>query len=209
MPLRNLLLLPNSPIGIDEAAADPYAGYLVYDSFTDANGTALAAHTPEKDVVGGGWGNIKGTGFAIQSDALDCNGSTDQLCSIDCGQADGIRVRLENITLGHFTGVMIRDAGTAPTLACYLGLFDVDANDVSIWLCNGSYVKKAADAEVCAPGDSYNSIEIRVSGNKLTLYVDDVERCDYTDATFNAQTFVGVFGYTEDGTWDAEIFKVS
>lgn len=30
-------------------------GHYVYDTFTDANGTSLDAHTPDIDAVGGGW----------------------------------------------------------------------------------------------------------------------------------------------------------
>src|SRR3990172_10524512 len=41
-------------------SSDPYAAYLLYDSFTEPSDTALASHVPEKDVVGGGWTEIGG-----------------------------------------------------------------------------------------------------------------------------------------------------
>lgn len=39
---------------------DPYADYLIYDSFLDINDTPLADHAPEKDTMGEGW--IEGYG---------------------------------------------------------------------------------------------------------------------------------------------------
>jgi len=52
MPRRRLLL---NLLGFVRKAAPPIDPRLFYDTFTDADGTALTAHTPDIDTVGGGW----------------------------------------------------------------------------------------------------------------------------------------------------------
>lgn len=66
----------------------------VYDSFTDTNGTALTAHTPDEDTAGNGWADISTQGVAvtvgsatIQNNAVnianDGNGAGIDLESVD------------------------------------------------------------------------------------------------------------------------------
>jgi len=81
------------------AGSDPYADYLVYDTFTDVNGTALNAHTPDKDSVGGGWSYDAGTAFTINANQLDVGPEVPCRAIIDAGQAD-IKINGTLITPG-------------------------------------------------------------------------------------------------------------
>lgn len=203
--MSSLTTLGAGPSG----AGDPYAAYLVYAGFIASNGTTIPNYTPEKDVEGGGWAALYGAGFTIQSNDLDCSGPTDQICSIDCGVADNISVRLEGVTIGQYLGILVRDKGAVGELQAWLLQMHTGNNKVTIAELNGGWTERTSDAETMSPGDTYDSIEIRVVGNVITAYVDDVERCSYESATFNTQTYAGVYGYGENGTWNAEKFVVS
>jgi len=181
-------------------------GYLVQDEFDDDNATTLPNHTPDIAPDGSSWAALFGSGFTVQSNELDCNGPTDQLVTIDCGEADNIYVRLEGITIGQYLGILIRDKGAVGELQAWLLQMHTGNNKVTIAELNGGWTERASDAEAMSPGDTFDSIELRVEGNVITAYVDDVERCSYTSATFNAQSYVGVYGYGENGTWNAERF---
>jgi len=68
--------MPARQYAIDRAAveptSDPYADYLMYDTFTDVNGTDLDAHTPEK----GSWTEVDtGALCDIQSNKAQITGA--------------------------------------------------------------------------------------------------------------------------------------
>jgi len=66
---------------------DPYAAYLVYDTFTDDNAVAIADHTPEKDTVGNGWSSYGGAA-TISSNTVLADGLSK--FKIDVGSANVI-----------------------------------------------------------------------------------------------------------------------
>lgn len=80
-----------------QAALDELSGeLLVVDTFTDADGTEISAHTPDIDVVGGGWSVVSmfdGSGtpntndIEIQSNQLVV-ADTNIGAFIDCGETD-------------------------------------------------------------------------------------------------------------------------
>ena len=59
---------------------------LVYDTFTDTDATALTDHTPDIDVVGGGW--VFGLGSATVQSNVAATPAGDNYILIDCGQSD-------------------------------------------------------------------------------------------------------------------------
>lgn len=58
------------------------------DTFTDANGTAITAHTPDNDEFAGGW-KVSAAGPTIQSNGLAFSAPS-QVCYADVGGADQI-----------------------------------------------------------------------------------------------------------------------
>jgi len=75
-------------IGIGQGAA----ATLFYDTFTDANGTALTAHTPDIDTVGGGWIHVLDT---WQIDANKAEPASESVAPwpfawADCGVSDAV-----------------------------------------------------------------------------------------------------------------------
>ncbi len=63
---RSLLLREFAPSG----AVDLYADFLLFDTFTDPDGTAIEAHTPEKDVSGAGWSTTGAAAWTINNNEL-------------------------------------------------------------------------------------------------------------------------------------------
>src|SRR3989337_471562 len=51
-----------------EAGGEP--GFIIYDSFTDIDGTSLADHTPDIDTVGSGW-----EGYYYYGDGMEIVGN--------------------------------------------------------------------------------------------------------------------------------------
>jgi len=71
--------------------------YLVFDTFTDTNGTALVDHTPETDVVGNGWltASYYGDGLTIQDNAILADIGETGSYIIDVGVSSEIEVEYD------------------------------------------------------------------------------------------------------------------
>lgn len=82
----SLTLLGAGSVG----AGDPYAAYLVYDTFTDVAGTNLTAHTPEKRPGANAWVSGLGTWQSDGDEAVlaATAGDHQNVVQIDAGDAD-------------------------------------------------------------------------------------------------------------------------
>ena len=84
-------MIPNDPVGVGNAAVDPYAGYLVYDTFTDDDNTVLASHTPDKAPVGSVWvecGDVADAPKIISNKLQAAASFKEERAYINCGDAD-------------------------------------------------------------------------------------------------------------------------
>lgn len=153
-------------VAVVGGASDPYAAYRAYDSFTDANGTAIASHAPEK---GGPWASFGGAFTrTIESNRLSvaANGGAEGGIQIDAGAADvTITVDLASVQ-DSYMGIVFnwQDAsnfwwfGPSPTNGQWF-IFLVTGGTPAIF--------NADSAAVPAPGD-FGTIQVITAGDLLT-----------------------------------------
>lgn len=192
------------------AAADPYAAYLVYDTFTDANDTSLDAHTPEKDAVGGGWVENRGN-FDIQSnEANDAAGDANTHAYM-VTSASNVRVAVElvQVQAGHKVGIVTRQkASENGDDYFWSGMIKGNAGGTDTYwieLTPSMVVRVSADLDIWTTGTRYY-LATEADGQTLTLYVDDsspatTERLEHTGAaSLETETYHGIYVDTDAGT---------
>jgi hypothetical protein len=164
-----------SPLGMARAGmAGPTV--LFYDTFTDANGTLLTAHTPDVDVVGGGWVLDAGT-ITIQSNRAQATaalaryfvnaGHADTTVSMDiisdAGGAGGFIVRWQN-SLNHWICRLLASTGR-------IQIFDVNAGTLTLRAETAVVVAYPATLTVVMSGTTitltYNSLSASYSSSFL------------------------------------------
>jgi hypothetical protein len=93
-------IVGEAPVGPPIGGGGIISPYLVYDTFTDTAGTVLNLHTPDVDVVGGGWNRDLNTMIINASNQVeeDINSSV-SISTIDAGESDVVSQIL--ITSGH------------------------------------------------------------------------------------------------------------
>ena len=165
------------------AASDPYAAYLVYDSFTGTNGTTLQSHTPEK---GGPWTK------ALGNDAtLDGSGH------VKLDYATEGRYTIPGAATGTFIA-SIRDAGGGVSDAAKKGIiFNYqDANNFwfaggyfnfwTIWkMVAGVETQMGTQSVITSDTTTYYEHKVIVSadGDTVTFYIDGVSKATYSVAS--------------------------
>lgn len=92
-----------------EPDSDPYADYLVFDSFTDSNGTLLTNHVPEKKPAGATWSAEAGT-WEIQSNrARQTAVVPEGRALIETGEANvSVQATIYFGSTGYAPGVLLR-----------------------------------------------------------------------------------------------------
>jgi hypothetical protein len=185
--------IPTVGAGPSAAYSDPYADYLVYDTFTDTNGTLLNAHTPDKDTEGGGWIHQSGE-WEIQSDAAIPKTlvSSRAVTTIDAGDAT-VEVQ-SDLVLGatHNAGFIFRFSDTQN----YLEVPDVISADNTI----RSYRLQANGwTKIATVTDGQSgTIELNVTVDADSLYTVTIDGgliYTVTDAFNNTQTKHGMRPY--------------
>lgn len=170
---------------IGQNAAGPTTQF--YDTFTDANGTLLTAHTPDIDVVGGGWAK---NGGAIQIFGNQADPSGDGvawawvLSSADCGVSDctlrcdiyggyaisaeveGLRARYTNNS--NFWAIGLDRSGSLFKIA------EINAG-VSTVRASAAFV----------PGYPH-ALEAILSGTTITAHMDGGNEISYAAAVLNS-----------------------
>jgi hypothetical protein len=171
---------------------------IILDTFTDADATLIAAHTPDVDTVGGGWSLLDGVGsilgdqvahtdaggneFSIDSGASDVTVTADYTFAID-GLAQGIFLRGTGVTQDHIACV-IASAGTSnPALRIVV--------NGTIWTNlaltgEGPFVGETWPMSITANGTTI-SVSFTVNG---TEYTDS-----YVTTTFQTETHCGITGH--------------
>ena len=180
-----------------EEPPEPTALFL--DTFTDADGTALAAHTPDVDASGNGWADLDGTaqitgGKAIMKDPPEIGAAA--LVAADVGLADGVvRVTLHT---GSSTVFRCSDPGNHWE-AYYLDGYVVAAKRTSEegW--------EEVDSTAYTPADP-NSVTLTVTlaGSSITVVADNdpASTIQVTDAAHQTATKHGLLFYDETAAAD-------
>lgn len=160
--------------GAGSSVSDPYAAYLIYDSFTEAGGdVALQSHTPEK---GGVWVRtatalnfvVKGAGAGVMQPPISQAAEWGYVQ--DAGRADvTIIIDLADIQ-ASYQGIVFnyQDASN-------YWVFYASANNVTYylrkWIAGVETV--IGNAGVVAAGSSHQ-LKVVTLGDSVTCYVDGV-----------------------------------
>jgi len=184
--------------------------YVIQDTFTDDDATALPAHTPDIDNEGGGWVIARwGNSYTIQTNRCDAgNWANHAGCVIDCGLTDYILTCTVRLKAGTYQGFIVGAAGSGVgDFAGWVILYEPGANR---YRADDSYpggggegnqgINNGARDET---GATPYEIRIVKDGNTITVYEDDVEILSWTNAKYAANTCVGFYGWSQDnGTFD-------
>lgn len=163
----------------------------VSDTFTDTNGTAIASHTPDVDVVGGGWTEVIGTDWTIQSNTANTT-TLDGTASIDCGAAD-INLSCEADS-NALSSAEIQSAGLCARLSDANNFWAIIINDIGntfrISEKNGGTYTTRASASVTINGGTFYTLTAQLSGATITAQIDGANEISYGSATLNQTTTV-------------------
>lgn len=144
------------------------AAVLLKDSFTDANGTALTAHTMDR---GAGWTQLQGS-FDIQSNAAHGNtAATQNRATADSSKTD---VTISAVgfspTINTRLGLLARSADATHE---YEGYWDGNAGSVQIYE-NNFATQRASVPLTYVAGKSW-LLSLKTSGTKITFTVTQAD----------------------------------
>jgi hypothetical protein len=172
------------------------SGTLVYDTFTDTNGTNLTAHTPDIDTVGGGWSTNHASVRILNNKWQAGSGFPGPWSSwIDCGKTTvevsaEITTSLDNI---YWAGISTRfiDANNQfqAVFYDYWGENQVRILEIS----SGVYTERASVA--CSITLASNtSYPMTVTDDESTITISSSVAPDlsYTSSLFAGSTYVGL-----------------
>lgn len=177
----------------------------LYDTFTDANGTTLPAHTMN---VGGGWtaqpANIGGSTapFTIQSNNSQAPGGLHTLTTADATVSDGILTfDILYRTGSCFGGVVVRFANSNSYWVFALQN-DTGTNPyIALYKCTGSGVFSSASGQILStiptPG-TYINCTVTLNGALMSMTTNTGESISQsTDTTGLTNTLMGMSGYDD------------
>lgn len=183
----------------------------ISDTFTDADNTALASHTPN---VGGSWSNSKGTHKILSNKATPNSGVDDDMAVIDAGVSDGILtvdVVPRNLTINEYDpDIIVRYTDTTHLWVIHVS--SAGSGVIQLYENTGSgYVQRATATPGWVSG-STNTIKINLSGASITVYGNGTLLLTYNSATSNqTATKIGIrtgqAGSTTLCTWDNFLFQ--
>jgi hypothetical protein len=170
-----------SPGGV--TATDPYAGFLVYDTFTDDNDTALADHTPNKRPDTNAWTSLRGT-WQVQGNQgklTTTAGDGQNAVVIDAGTADvTATASLITALAGDTDSGLIVNAVDVDNY----WLFTLQAAGACLLYehtTGGFTVRGGAGTFTYSAGTTY-AVKVVTNGDAIDCYVDDVLKVSYSVA---------------------------
>lgn len=164
---------------------------LVLDTFTDTNGTALTAHTPDVDVVGGGWSTAsEGSDIIeIQSNMARGNGTTNRVFStVDCGKSD-VFIEISGdapLSGGGGIGMIIfrfQDINNLWQFDCFNNLASLRDRVA------GTFTTRSSST--CTNGTPLR-YTLTANGQNIKGYLSDVEEVSFASANFETATRHGI-----------------
>ena len=181
------------------AGTDPYADYLVYDSFTDTNGVHLHDHVPDRKPTGSAWADVNGAAeWTISGNKAKCSSAADSATVIDSGVAD-VDIILSSVVPGKYFAIVARATGGVP-FQYVLGQIQTAEDLLVIAYHDGAYHAIASVAYTVAPTDTITNFEFKVGpGTALEILIDGVSKLSTTSSFNQTKTQIGLYGYTETG----------
>lgn len=150
------------------SGAGLYDPYLVYDTFTDTNGTALASHTPEK---GGPW-TLSGGVIDVQSNAAKyASGAAHVVGTVPVTTANGyMQATLVDGATREYGVIINAQSSTESWMAWRSG-----PNSVILYERSGGSFTNRGTA-VATPA----TLKIEANGDTIKVYGNGVEIISYT-----------------------------
>jgi hypothetical protein len=175
-------------------AAPPAGGptYLLRDTFTDTDGTSLAAHTMD---VGSGW-TIQAGSWAVASNKAhnpDLGGGWDTVTA-DAGQGDA--AVSADLATGDYAGLVgrLQDASNF-----WMGVLSDVWNELRIYECSGgAFILRASTAYT--PSGT-QTLQFTFSGTGITLAVGATS-VSHTSSSLQSQTKFGLVTFQSDIQFD-------
>jgi hypothetical protein len=177
---------------------------ILQDDFSDADGTNISGKALD---VGGTWTVLSGTwrtqGGICEQTAL---AATFDKIVADCGESD-VTVEVDattHATLASIAALVCRSSNNTNNWWVYLSSAN---NTIKIYQFEaGSLTERASAAFTVAASTTYN-IKAVTSGNTITAYIDDVEKCNYGSATFqNTETEFGILTVRDNASFGQVTF---
>jgi len=164
-----------------------YAKVLFRDSFTDANGTSLDAHTPDVDASGAGWSEIHGD-YDIQSNRAHVVatgiGPVAAIAVVDLGLANArLRVKINYGAAGDIYGGLCARVADDDNL-WYLVGSAATGNIVIVERNGGGNTTRASAAAGITSGVDYELSAV-LDGQHIELTLDGSTTISYSSALFN------------------------
>ena len=180
---------------------DPLAAYIVFDTFTDVDGTLLTAHVPEKDALGLGWQPYP-TSYTIQGNkAASPIQAGRQYNAIDAGQAD---LTMEcDVTFPNPAKTVGLIGRLQSAQVCWFYVIH-SSLAAQIFKDNAGFTMIASSAAFAVPGTTYR-LRVVLIGNSHSFYVDDILKASVpNDAFLATETEFGLWvnGGTGAERWD-------
>jgi hypothetical protein len=185
------------------AGAGGAAITLLFDTFTDANGTALPAHTMD---VGGTWSvDVAGT-YTVQGNRANFVNSTGgNLAWADAGQADVTLTAVVNIS-SAYGGVVLRfsDANNY-----WLVFLDNPDGAFQLYEKNAGSFTQRASLNTTISTNTDHTLSVTAGAATITATLDGASQISYGSATDNqTATKCGLYDQGSSGCqWDN--FKVT
>jgi len=197
-------MIPNDPVGVGNAA-DPYAAYLVYDTFTDTNATALADHTPDKDTEAGGWAVRAGT-WEVNNNRGNVSAVAGTATAvINCGVANVVVTTTAKAPNGagvDVSGIVVREADINNMILSRLRP-KIDTVDVYSVIAGG-WASLGSVAFDSTRGTDYELEFSYGAGGAWSYSVDEIEKLSGTNNILGTNTNIGLLQH--NGTNDDDCF---
>jgi len=159
-------VLLDEPLG----KRDPYADYLLYDSFTDDDAVLIQNHTPEKAPEGSTWSAYGGSA-KISSNTIVATGTHTKF-RIDVGSANVIvTFRIKPTTLSYARAEMRRSSETDKIST----LLRQDINQINMYYYDPGAVSIDAAAWSPTAGQWYDIEQSIDSAHDIYANIDTVE----------------------------------
>ena len=169
--------------------------FLIFDNFTDTNGTRLSEHIPNKAPLGGGWQEITGAWFTIQNKATETSGPpTDARAVIDAEESDIIASARLTWNDG-FSGLVVRYSDENNWIMAW---FD-GSQDIVLGKKVGGVFNEAARAPVDWGREGMpRHLEVIARGPVLRVTIGDTPLINAVIDDLIDNTLVGLFSRNGD-----------
>jgi hypothetical protein len=165
--------------------------YLLYDTFTDSDGTNLTAHTMN---TGSGWTSLFGTWVITSNRAVRSTSGDNEVIVADAGATNVTATVTANIGAAQsfaWVGLVVRATDNSNY---WLGLIQtISSPSVQLYeKSGGSYTLRDSSTPVVTTSTDYN-LKLVASGTTITFYIDNVQVATYASmATGLSATKCGI-----------------